>query len=179
MDLFPVENERIPNCLIVDSKFLKVSAGRNEDRVLHCFKTFLKKEKEKKKVCQPLSWDCPEAQFWRRVRKTFAASRVPVILVASIRTTRSLPKAVLLSKLSDRGRRALLREVTKNPMVTARPPEFLCEEREKLPVGQASLLQSTNQACLEEWRTLLISVRSKGTRWRCSTTATGLRPISL
>uniref|UniRef100_A0A8C4X2M7 14-3-3 domain-containing protein n=1 Tax=Erpetoichthys calabaricus TaxID=27687 RepID=A0A8C4X2M7_ERPCA len=33
-------------------------------------------------------------------------------------TTRTLPRAGRPSKLSDRGRRALVREVTKNPMVT-------------------------------------------------------------
>ncbi|KAI3360662.1 hypothetical protein L3Q82_002524 [Scortum barcoo] len=52
-------------------------------------------------------------------------SRVPMSTVASIihkwkkfRTTRTLPRAGRPSKLSDRGKRALVREVTKNPMVT-------------------------------------------------------------
>ncbi|KAI3362849.1 hypothetical protein L3Q82_001885 [Scortum barcoo] len=50
---------------------------------------------------------------------------VPMSTVASIihkwkkfRTTRTLPRAGRPSKLSDRGKRALVREVTKNPMVT-------------------------------------------------------------
>uniref|UniRef100_A0A8C4XBU7 Transposase n=1 Tax=Erpetoichthys calabaricus TaxID=27687 RepID=A0A8C4XBU7_ERPCA len=58
-------------------------------------------------------------------RKFFAALKVPMSTVASIirkwkrfETTRTLPRAGRPSKLSDRGRRALVREVTKNPMVT-------------------------------------------------------------
>uniref|UniRef100_A0AAZ3SN79 Uncharacterized protein n=1 Tax=Oncorhynchus tshawytscha TaxID=74940 RepID=A0AAZ3SN79_ONCTS len=34
------------------------------------------------------------------------------------RTTKTLPRTVRLAKLSNRGRRALVREMTKNPMVT-------------------------------------------------------------
>ena len=33
-------------------------------------------------------------------------------------TTRTLPRVGRLAKLSDRGRRALVREVTKNPVIT-------------------------------------------------------------
>ncbi|KAG2462687.1 TC1A transposase, partial [Polypterus senegalus] len=58
-------------------------------------------------------------------RKRSAALKVPMSTVASItrkwkkfETTRTLPRAGRPSKLSDRGRRALVREVTKNPMVT-------------------------------------------------------------
>ncbi|KAG2455820.1 TCB1 transposase, partial [Polypterus senegalus] len=58
-------------------------------------------------------------------RKNSAALKVPVSTVTSIirkwkkfETTRTLPRAGRPSKLSDRGRRALFREVTKNPMVT-------------------------------------------------------------
>ncbi|KAG2458101.1 TCB1 transposase, partial [Polypterus senegalus] len=58
-------------------------------------------------------------------RKISAALKVPMSTVASIirkwkkfKTTRTLPRAGRPSKLSDRGRRALVREVTKNPMVT-------------------------------------------------------------
>ncbi|KAG2467943.1 TCB1 transposase, partial [Polypterus senegalus] len=54
-----------------------------------------------------------------------AALKVPMSTVASIihkwkkfETTRTLPRAGRPSKLSDRGRRALFREMTKNPMVT-------------------------------------------------------------
>ncbi|KAG2465422.1 TCB1 transposase, partial [Polypterus senegalus] len=58
-------------------------------------------------------------------RKMAAALKVPMSTVASIickwkkfETTRTLPRAVRPSKLSDRGRRALIREVIKNLMVT-------------------------------------------------------------
>ena len=58
-------------------------------------------------------------------RKCSAALKVPMSTVASIihkwkkfGTTRTLPRAGRPSKLSDRGRRALVREVTKNLMVT-------------------------------------------------------------
>ena len=55
------------------------------------------------------------------------------------------------AKLSNQGRRALVREVTKNTMVTDRPPEFLFLRWEKLPEGQPSLQHSTNQAFIVEW----------------------------
>ena len=54
-----------------------------------------------------------------------AALKVPKNTVASIilkwekfGTTKTLPRAGRPAKLSNRGRRALVREVTKNPMVT-------------------------------------------------------------
>ena len=52
------------------------------------------------------------------------ALKVPKNTVASILkrkkfgTTKTLPRAGCPAKLSNRGRRALVREVTKNPMVT-------------------------------------------------------------
>ncbi|KAG2456860.1 TCB1 transposase, partial [Polypterus senegalus] len=58
-------------------------------------------------------------------RKISAALKVPMSTVASIihkwkkfETTRTFPRAGRPSKLSNRGRRALVCEVTKNPMVT-------------------------------------------------------------
>ncbi|KAG2456023.1 TCB1 transposase, partial [Polypterus senegalus] len=58
-------------------------------------------------------------------RKTSAALKVPMSTLASIihkwkkfKTTRTLPRAGQPSKLSDQGRRALVKEVTKNPMIT-------------------------------------------------------------
>ncbi|KAG2469896.1 TC1A transposase, partial [Polypterus senegalus] len=58
-------------------------------------------------------------------RKISAVLKVPMSTVASIihkwkkfEATRTLPRVGRPSKLSDRGRRALVREVTKNPMVT-------------------------------------------------------------
>jgi hypothetical protein len=57
--------------------------------------------------------------------------KVPKTTVASIilkwkkfGTTKTPPRAGRPAKLSNRGRRALVREVTKNPMVTL--TEFLC-----------------------------------------------------
>ncbi|KAG2469087.1 TCB1 transposase, partial [Polypterus senegalus] len=58
-------------------------------------------------------------------RKISAALKVPMSTVTSIihkwkkfETTRTLPRTGQPSKLRDQGRRALVREVTKNPMVT-------------------------------------------------------------
>ena len=58
-------------------------------------------------------------------QKMPAALKVPKNTVASIilkwkkfETTKTLPRAGRQAKLSNRGRRALVREVTKNPMVT-------------------------------------------------------------
>uniref|UniRef100_A0AAZ3SUE1 Transposase Tc1-like domain-containing protein n=1 Tax=Oncorhynchus tshawytscha TaxID=74940 RepID=A0AAZ3SUE1_ONCTS len=68
--------------------------------------------------------DCVEAQIWGRVPKN-AALKVPKNTVASIilkwkkfGITKTLPRACFLAKLSNQGRRALVREVIKNPMVT-------------------------------------------------------------
>jgi hypothetical protein len=57
-------------------------------------------------------------------------------------TTNTLPRAGRLAKLSNRGRRALVREVTNNPMVTL--TEFLCGDG-RISEGQPSLQHSTNQ----------------------------------
>jgi hypothetical protein len=58
-------------------------------------------------------------------QKMSAALKVPKNTVASIilkwkkfGTTKTLPRPGHLAKLSNRGRRALVREATKNPMVT-------------------------------------------------------------
>ena len=66
-------------------------------------------------------------------QKMSAALKVPKNTVASIilkwkkvGTTKALPRAGRPAKLSNQGRRALVREVTKNPMVTlTRVQEFL------------------------------------------------------
>lgn len=77
-----------------------------------------------------LSVDLRDRIVWRHkagegYRNISAALKVPMSTVASIirkwkkfGTTRTLPRAGRPSKLSDRGRRALVREVTNNPMVT-------------------------------------------------------------
>ena len=51
-----------------------------------------------------------------------------------------------LEKLSNRGRRVLVRVVTKNPMVTLTELQSSSVEMGNLPEGQPSLQHSTNQA---------------------------------
>ena len=66
-----------------------------------------------------------------KYQKMSAALKVPKNTVASILkleefgTTKTLPKAGRPSKLSNQGRRALVKEVTKTPMIK-RAPGFLC-----------------------------------------------------
>ncbi len=69
--------------------------------------------------------NCGKAQIWPRLQKISAALKVPKSTVASIilkwktfGTTRTLPRAGRPAKLSYRGRRALVREVKKNPKIT-------------------------------------------------------------
>ncbi|MCJ8735102.1 hypothetical protein PDJAM_G00242950 [Pangasius djambal] len=69
-------------------------------------------------------------------RKISAALKVPMSTVASIickwkkfGTTRTLPRVGRPAKLSDRGRRALVREVTKNLMVTLTELQHFSVER--------------------------------------------------
>jgi hypothetical protein len=60
-------------------------------------------------------------QYWR------SKNTVVIILKRNtFGTTKTLPRADRQAQLNNRGRRALVREVTKNPMVTDRAPEFLC-----------------------------------------------------
>jgi transposase len=73
-----------------------------------------------------------------------ATLKVPKNTVASIilkwkkfGTTKSLPRAGRPAKLSSRGRSALVREVTKNPMVTL--TELLC--------GDGRTFQKDNHLC--------------------------------
>ena len=63
----------------------------------------------------------------------------------------TLPRAGYLAKLSNWGRRALVREVTKNPMViwlSSRDPIWRWE---KPPEGQPSLQHSTDLGIMAEW----------------------------
>ncbi|KAK3569633.1 hypothetical protein QTP86_002580 [Hemibagrus guttatus] len=69
-------------------------------------------------------------------RKIYAALKVPMGTVASIickwkkfGAIRTRPRTGRLGKLSNRGRRALVREVTKNPMVTLKELQRFSEER--------------------------------------------------
>ena len=67
-------------------------------------------------------------------QRMFAALKFPKNTVASIilkwnkfGTTKTIPRAVLLAELKNRGRRVLVREVTKNPIVRSEGAlEFLC-----------------------------------------------------
>ena len=76
-------------------------------------------------LCLMPKWIVLRNKWGEGYRKISAALKVPMSTVASIirkskkfGTTSTLPRAGRLSKLSDRGRRALVREVTENPMVT-------------------------------------------------------------
>ena len=81
-------------------------------------------------------------------QKMSAALKIPKNTVASIilkwkkfGTTKTLPGAGCPAKLSNRGRRAWVREVTKNPRFNDRAPEFLCGDG--CPTGKFSHLCST------------------------------------
>ena len=76
-------------------------------------------------VRRALRQDCVEAQIWGRVPKHFCSIEAHKNAVASIilkwkkfGITKTLPRAGHPAKLSNWGRRAMVRKVTKNPMVT-------------------------------------------------------------
>uniref|UniRef100_A0AAZ3SVA3 Sleeping Beauty transposase HTH domain-containing protein n=1 Tax=Oncorhynchus tshawytscha TaxID=74940 RepID=A0AAZ3SVA3_ONCTS len=62
-----------------------------------------------------------------------------ILKLKKLGTTKTLPRAGHPAKLSNWGRRALVREVTKNPMVTDRAPEFFC--------GDGRTFQKDNHLC--------------------------------
>jgi hypothetical protein len=62
-------------------------------------------------------------------------------------TTKTLPRAGLPAKLSNRGRPALVREVTKNLMVTL--TEFLCGE----PSRRTTMSAALHQSGFYDWKT--------------------------
>ena len=79
-------------------------------------------------------------------QKMSAALNVPKNILASIilkwkkfGTTKTIPRAGRPAKRSNRGRRALVGEVTNNHMVTQRAPEFLC--------GDGRTFQKDNRLC--------------------------------
>ncbi len=86
-------------------------------------------------------------------KKNSAALKFPKSTVASIilkwktfGTTRTLPRAGRLAKLSYRGRRALVREVKKNPKITvAELQRCIREMGEKVVESQPSLQPSTSR----------------------------------
>ncbi|KAK3560390.1 hypothetical protein QTP86_008487 [Hemibagrus guttatus] len=89
-------------------------------------------------------------------RNISAALKVPVNTVASIThkwkkfgTTRTL-RAGRPAKPSDRRRKALVMEVTKNPMVTLKELQHFSVERGDPSRRKPSLQHSTNQACMVE-----------------------------
>ncbi len=87
-------------------------------------------------------------------KKNSAALKVPKSTVASIilkwktfGTTRTLPRAGRPAKLSYRGRRALVREVKKNPKITVAE----LQRWEKVVESQPSLQPSTSRGFMAEW----------------------------
>ncbi|KAG2463307.1 TCB1 transposase, partial [Polypterus senegalus] len=87
-------------------------------------------------------------------RKNSAALKVPMSTLSSIihkwkkfKTTRTLPRAGRPSKLSDQGRRALVREVTKNPMVTLSELQRSSVERGE-PSRRTTISAATHQSDL-------------------------------
>ena len=86
-----------------------------------------------------------------------AALKVPKNIVVSIilkwkklGTTKTILRAGHPAKLRNRGRRALVREVTKNQVVTDRAPEFLCVDGRTFQKDN-HLCSTTNQAFMIEW----------------------------
>jgi hypothetical protein len=65
-------------------------------------------------------------------------------------TTKTLPRAGRQAKLSNRGRRALIREVTKNPMVILTALEFVCGDGRTFQMDN-NLCSTNNQAFMVEW----------------------------
>ena len=76
-------------------------------------------------VFRALRQDCVEAQIWVRLPRHICLIKVPKNTVNSIilkwkksGTTKTLHRAGRQAKLSSRGRSTLVKEVTKNTMVT-------------------------------------------------------------
>ncbi|KAG2463316.1 TCB1 transposase, partial [Polypterus senegalus] len=98
-------------------------------------------------------------------RKISAALKVPISTVASIirkwkkfKTTRTLSRAGRPSKLSDRGRRALVRKVTKNPMVILSELQRSSVERgepSRRTTISAAIHQSGLYGRVARWKPLL------------------------
>jgi hypothetical protein len=73
---------------------------------------------------EPLRQDCVKAPIWGRVPKHFCSIEGPpkhsgtFLNGLSLEPPRLFLELAFPGKLSNRGRRALVREVTKSPMVT-------------------------------------------------------------
>uniref|UniRef100_A0AAQ4R839 Transposase Tc1-like domain-containing protein n=1 Tax=Gasterosteus aculeatus aculeatus TaxID=481459 RepID=A0AAQ4R839_GASAC len=108
-------------------------------------------------------------------RKISAALKVPMSTVASIiwkrrkfATTRTLPRVGRPARLSDRGRRALVREVTRNPMVTLTELQR-CSMKIREPSRRTTILAALHKSGLfgREARRKPSSVKSTGQpAWR-------------
>ena len=88
-----------------------------------------------KELPAELRYRIVEVQIWERLQKNSAALKIPKSTVASIiltwkkfGTIRTLPRAGCPVKLSNQGRKALVREVTKNLMVTLAELQRSCVE---------------------------------------------------
>jgi hypothetical protein len=77
-------------------------------------------------VCRRPRKDCVEAPIWRRVPKYVCSIEGPqehtvvsnILKWKKFGTTKTLPSGGRREKLTNQGRMTLVREVTKNPMVT-------------------------------------------------------------
>jgi hypothetical protein len=98
---------------------------------------------------------CPRHRSGEGNQNVSAVLKVSKTTVASIilqwkkcGTTKTLPRAGHLAKLTNRRRRALVREVTKNLMVTLTEPQCFSVEMGE-PSRQPSLQESTSWAFME------------------------------
>ena len=116
-------------------------------------------------VCRPPRQDCLEEQIWGKGTEKFLLlwrSQWAQWPPSSVNGRSSEPPGLFL-ELAGRlnwaigGEGPLVREVTKNPMVTVSSSVPLW--RENLPEGQPSLQQSTNQASMVARRKPLLSKR--------------------
>ena len=98
--------------------------------------------------------DCVKAQIWGIKSNNFCSIECPktvafiILKWQKFRTAKTLPRAVRPAKLNNRGRRALVKEVTKNPMFT---PLWRWENH---PEGQTSMQHSIRHLCqafMVEW----------------------------
>lgn len=100
-------------------------------------------------VCRPLKQNCIKAQIWGRVQKKL---KVPVSRVTSVihkwkkfGIMRTLPAACCPTNLSNWGRRALVREVIKNLIIT------LTELQHFSVMRGEPCRRTTQQAWVAEW----------------------------
>jgi hypothetical protein len=99
--------------------------------------------------------DCVEAQIRERAQKQICSIEGPQghrgLVWTTFGTSKTLPRAGIPAKLRNRGRRALVREVTKNPMVTLTELQSSSVEMGEPLRRKPSLQNSTNHAFMVEW----------------------------